>query len=406
MIERLRSYAAEQMEQDRVLAVLLDEAQDLTVETLAELAALSRLRHGEHKLLQIVLVGRPELEAKLRSPELQELVALWCRLEPLRADEVKTYIDRRLSSAGYRGKGLFEAEALDQIAVFSKGIPAIINVLCDNALFTAYTEGRPTVSVQAVQKAHHTMRFGEEREGTTAVTRKGLTAGMPQRELQPWPLEANHHSGAGRRHARSSRQPLRTERSRKALSPSTAAAAAGIVLLIASAAMLYTEPKRLPPARGYPSRPLPVQPANPLAANVPGATAAPAIAEERPQLQVVTTRPRPATRRKEGEAAVYVHMSEERDRAVAEGVGDALRNSGYFVSYTRTARGRTQGDVRFFFRQDRVEAERIRSVIETELARLGYPISLKLLERDGGKFEFAGPGKIEVWLPPLRSSRS
>jgi hypothetical protein len=65
-----------------------------------------------------------------------------------------------------------------------------------------------------------------------------------------------------------------------------------------------------------------------------------------------------------------------------------------------------KGDVRFFFLQDRRNAKTVRSVVQSELGRRGYPIALKLLERDGRKFEFAAPGKIEVWLPPLPNSRS
>jgi hypothetical protein len=103
---------------------------------------------------------------------------------------------------------------------------------------------------------------------------------------------------------------------------------------------------------------------------------------------------------------VYVHVSQERDWLLLEDIGAALRDNGYSVPVTRYARERTQGDVRCFFLQDRREAERIKSVVESELGRRGYPMSLELLERDGKRFEFAAPGKIEVWLPPLRSAQS
>jgi hypothetical protein len=103
---------------------------------------------------------------------------------------------------------------------------------------------------------------------------------------------------------------------------------------------------------------------------------------------------------------VYVHVSQERDWPLLEEIGGALRDNGYSVPVTRYARGRTRGDVRFFFLQDRREAERIKSVVESELGRRGYPMSLELLERDGRRFEFAAPGKIEVWLPALRSAQS
>jgi hypothetical protein len=101
-----------------------------------------------------------------------------------------------------------------------------------------------------------------------------------------------------------------------------------------------------------------------------------------------------------------MHVTEERDWQVLESIGGALRDNGYSVPVTRYAAGGTQGDVRFFFVQDRREAEKVKLLVEAELGNAGYPVSLELLERDGRQSEFAEPGKIEVWLPPLRSSPS
>jgi hypothetical protein len=98
---------------------------------------------------------------------------------------------------------------------------------------------------------------------------------------------------------------------------------------------------------------------------------------------------------------VYVHTSEERDRFVLEEIGNVLRFNGYTVRDTRFTPNKTQGDVRFFFTRDRRAAERVMSVVQSELAKRGYSVSLQLMERDGKKFQFAAPGKIELWLPPL-----
>ena len=84
-----------------------------------------------------------------------------------------------------------------------------------------------------------------------------------------------------------------------------------------------------------------------------------------------------------------------------EEVGKALYAAGYDLPDTRVAAGKTGGDVRFFFPGDRREANEIKALIEGELRRHGYPVSLQLLERDGRKFQYAAPGKIEVWLPSL-----
>ena len=101
---------------------------------------------------------------------------------------------------------------------------------------------------------------------------------------------------------------------------------------------------------------------------------------------------------------VFLHTSDERDRSVLEEIGDALRVKGYTIPETRLSLSRTQGDIRFFFSQDRSDAESVKSIVESEFGRLGYRISLEVLERDGNKFQFAAPGKIEVWIPLLPKS--
>src|SRR5262249_37680137 len=103
-------------------------------------------------------------------------------------------------------------------------------------------------------------------------------------------------------------------------------------------------------------------------------------------------------------AKVFLHTSKESDRSILEEIGDALRVKGYTIPETRLSSSRTQGDVRFFLSEDRRDAEKVKSIVESELARLGYRISLDVLERDGKKFQFAAPGKIEVWIPPLPTS--
>ena len=99
MIERLNRYLIEQFKKGKVVAVLIDEAQDLSLQCLEQLRLLGNLETEKNKLLQIVLVGQPELEQKLDLPELLQLkqrVALRCRLEPVRIEEVGPYIESRL----------------------------------------------------------------------------------------------------------------------------------------------------------------------------------------------------------------------------------------------------------------------------------------------------------------------
>ena len=98
-----------------------------------------------------------------------------------------------------------------------------------------------------------------------------------------------------------------------------------------------------------------------------------------------------------------MHVVKRQDRPVVEQVGNALRAAGYEIPDTRVVNGKTEGDVRFFFPQDRDEANKVRSAVEAELKKHGYQLALQLLERDGKRFQYATPGKIEVWLPPLTS---
>ena len=124
MLQELNGYFIKQLKQGHTVAMLIDEAQNLSAEVLENLRLLSNLETDQEKLLQIVLVGQPELDAKLDQPGLRQLkqrVAVQCRLDPLKDEEVSPYIDFRLRAAGYEGKGLFHREAVQQIALLFEG---------------------------------------------------------------------------------------------------------------------------------------------------------------------------------------------------------------------------------------------------------------------------------------------
>lgn len=162
LLQQLNEYLIKQLKQGHVVAALIDEAQNLSADVLEDLRLLSNLETDREKLLQIVLVGQPELEAKLDQPGLRQLkqrVAVQCRLDPLKDEEVGPYIDFRLRAAGYDGKGLFHREAVQQIALYSKGIPRLINIICDNALVTTYAESRKIVSANMVKDVAADLRI-------------------------------------------------------------------------------------------------------------------------------------------------------------------------------------------------------------------------------------------------------
>ncbi len=121
-------------------ALIIDEAQNLSTEVLENVRLLSNFETANEKLLQIFLVGQPELGIRLNASELRQLkqrIALRHHLQPLNLSECKDYIQRRLEVAG-GSLSLFTSEALEVIHQYAEGIPRIVNILCDNGLLTAY----------------------------------------------------------------------------------------------------------------------------------------------------------------------------------------------------------------------------------------------------------------------------
>ena len=191
MLQQLNDYLIEQLERRHVVAVLVDEAQNLSEEALEGLRLLSNLETDEEKLLQIVLMGQPELEKKLDQPMLRQLkqrVALQSRLNPLQDGEVEPYIDFRLQVAGYKGKGLFHPDALRRITFYSKGIPRLINIICDNVLINAYARSETTVSADSIEEVARDLRL--EPEAQTNDPEIPQTPTTPVIEPKPLDLES------------------------------------------------------------------------------------------------------------------------------------------------------------------------------------------------------------------------
>jgi general secretion pathway protein A len=172
MLEELNGYLINQLKERGTVVMLIDEAQNLSVDALENLRLLSNLETDQQKLLQIVLMGQPELELKLEQSSLRQVkqrVAIHCRLGPLKDEEISAYIDSRLRTAGYKGKNLFHREAIRQIAFYSKGIPRLINIICDNALLIAYAESRKIVSIDLIKQVARDLRIGSEAQVTDAI---------------------------------------------------------------------------------------------------------------------------------------------------------------------------------------------------------------------------------------------
>src|SRR5438105_13091631 len=123
--------------------LIIDEAQNLDAATLEQIRPLLNFETPTDKLLQILLVGQPELRAKLNLPELQQLkqrIGLRCQIPPLAPEEVRQYIRRRLRIAGSHDLGLFSDAAVDRLTEYSGGIPRVINMVCDHSLVFGYAD--------------------------------------------------------------------------------------------------------------------------------------------------------------------------------------------------------------------------------------------------------------------------
>jgi type II secretory pathway predicted ATPase ExeA len=165
MIAQLNEYLIKQLKDRNIVTLLVDEAQELSIEMLEEIRLLSNLETDTQKLLQIVLMGQPELERKLDQPELRQLkqrVALRCRLDPLPSNEVGEYISARLKAVGYSRKDLFHGSAVEKIAAHSRGIPRIINIICDNALLIAFAASKKTVSAATIDEVARDLRLNQQ----------------------------------------------------------------------------------------------------------------------------------------------------------------------------------------------------------------------------------------------------
>jgi type II secretory pathway predicted ATPase ExeA len=162
MVEELNDYLIEQLEHGQTVCLLIDEVQHLSDESLEGLRLLSNLETDRQKLLQIVLMGQPELQAKLDQPHLRQLkqrIAIRCEIARLRDDEVGSYINFRLRVAGCENHELFHTEAIEKIAIYSKGIPRLINVICDNALLIAFAASQRNVSTDVIGEVVRDLRL-------------------------------------------------------------------------------------------------------------------------------------------------------------------------------------------------------------------------------------------------------
>ena len=152
LVKMLNEFLLQETMQGNNVVLVIDEAQNMTAQQLEQIRLLSNLETEKEKLLQIVLIGQPELEEKLRLPELRQLrqrVAIYYQLQALSKSNIKFYIKDRIKKAGYQSNQARKVDftdcAIDAIYQFSQGTPRTINILCDRALLAGFI--RETYSI-------------------------------------------------------------------------------------------------------------------------------------------------------------------------------------------------------------------------------------------------------------------
>ena len=157
LFSELNRFLIEQLHSGNNVVLIIDEAQNLSAKLLEQIRMLSNLESENEKLLQIILVGQPELRDKLNTPSLRQLrqrIAVRYHIEALNREEVGLYIAHRLTLAGANGRApLFEELALEAVYEYSKGIPRLINLVCNNALLTGFVMEKRNITDDIVKRS-------------------------------------------------------------------------------------------------------------------------------------------------------------------------------------------------------------------------------------------------------------
>ena len=165
--------------------LIVDEAQGLPTNVLEEIRMLLNLETQQDKLLQIVLSGQPELDEKLRQPELRQLkqrITVRCKTEALTLQETHDYIQARLNIAGARGRSMFEFQAINSVYLYSRGVPRVVNLLCEHALINAYADEVHLVPAQVVEEIAHEFQFDKESLVLSMDLRSAESAGTTNKQ--------------------------------------------------------------------------------------------------------------------------------------------------------------------------------------------------------------------------------
>ena len=172
ILQMLSAYLLDQLVERAAVLLIIDEAQNLSSDVLEEVRMLSNLETERDKLLQVVLLGQPELRRRLHLPELRQFrqrIVVTYHLSPLSLQETIQYIFYRLKVAGGMDKVKFTRRAVNEIYDSSKGIPRLINIICDSALLTCFVRGVKIVSQRIVEEVVHELGIDDLATETEAL---------------------------------------------------------------------------------------------------------------------------------------------------------------------------------------------------------------------------------------------
>ena len=182
---RLYNWLLDRYRAGETAVLIVDEAQNLSDEVLEEIRMLTNLETFTEKLLQIVLVGQPELEQRLKQPQLRQLrqrLTLRAKTHALTLDETKAYVQQRLRIAGSNGQQIFEPEALVSIHRHALGIPRVINLLCEHCLVSAFVDQQKVIGPTVVEGVARDFDLGDN------TTSGVLTAPAPSTTAEKFDL--------------------------------------------------------------------------------------------------------------------------------------------------------------------------------------------------------------------------
>jgi general secretion pathway protein A len=180
MLLQLNRWLIERFRDRGLCVIVVDEAQNLSWELLEEIRLLTNLETSSEKLLQIVLSGQPELEEKLRNPSVRQLrqrVSLWCKTRPLTSDQTEAYIVERLRIAGAT-QPLFLPETARLVHRYAKGIPRVINLICDHAMISAYVEQVKPIPARIIESVSMELILDEQPFAVSPLAMSGLPEGI------------------------------------------------------------------------------------------------------------------------------------------------------------------------------------------------------------------------------------